>query len=270
MRGNNTLFMYSNLTKQYIFSTETMESKVRLWKRFVEYKYYFATSKYIDNELLALNCFHKTVTFIIEIEKDNTISNKKPGKIKPTVYRKKTCTDLYLNWYSYAPKSWKWGTSKTFVRRAHVHYSTAGKHLEDELKYIEKTFNEINNYLHWVLKKGFKQIIKITQSGIKNKVEEAKNASIKNHLLFVPYKAGKGRERNIVTPWCSGYHYCTTSFNKAWAKVLYRFKSCSWRVRDFEIVRISDNGLAGNKAKRLLLINHFTKNSSSSSSSLLI
>lgn len=72
--------MYSNLAKQYIFSTETVESKVRLWKRFVEYKYYFATSKYIDNELLALNCFHKTVIFIIEIEKDNTISNKKTRK----------------------------------------------------------------------------------------------------------------------------------------------------------------------------------------------
>lgn len=72
--------MYSNLAKQYIFSTETMESKLRLWKRFVEDVYYFATSKYIDNELLALNCFHKTITFIIEIEKDNTIFNKKTRK----------------------------------------------------------------------------------------------------------------------------------------------------------------------------------------------
>ena len=38
----------------------------------------------------------------------------------------------------------------------------------------------------------------------------------------------------IVAPWCSGYHYCTTSFNKAWTGVLCRFKSCSRRVRDGE------------------------------------
>ena len=31
---------------------------------------------------------------------------------------------------------------------------------------------------------------------------------------------------------CSGYHYCTTSFNLAWTQVLRRFKHCSRRVRD--------------------------------------
>ena len=36
----------------------------------------------------------------------------------------------------------------------------------------------------------------------------------------------------FVALWCSGYHYCTTSFNKAWTQVLHRFKSCLWRVRD--------------------------------------
>ena len=32
--------------------------------------------------------------------------------------------------------------------------------------------------------------------------------------------------------WCSGYHYCTTSFNKAWSQVLRRFKSCSQHFGD--------------------------------------
>ena len=36
------------------------------------------------------------------------------------------------------------------------------------------------------------------------------------------------------------YHYCTTSFNKVWTRILRRFKPCSWRVR-FAMVRISDN-----------------------------
>ena len=46
-------------------------------------------------------------------------------------------------------------------------------------------------------------------SGMKNQVEEAKNTSIKNHLLVLPYK----REKKILRR--HGYHYCATSFKKA-------------------------------------------------------
>ena len=35
------------------------------------------------------------------------------------------------------------------------------------------------------------------------------------------------------SPWCSGYHYGTTSFNKAWTDILCRLKSCSRHARDF-------------------------------------
>ena len=35
-----------------------------------------------------------------------------------------------------------------------------------------------------------------------------------------------------MTPWCSDYHYCTTSFSKTWAQVLCTFESCSQRVED--------------------------------------
>ena len=40
------------------------------------------------------------------------------------------------------------------------------------------------------------------------------------------------KDNLIVAPWCSGYHYCTTSFNKTWTQNLSRFKSCSQRVGD--------------------------------------
>ena len=40
--------------------------------------------------------------------------------------------------------------------------------------------------------------------------------------------------RGVVAPWCSGHHYSTTSFNKAWTQVLRRFKSCSSEIRDGE------------------------------------
>ena len=33
-----------------------------------------------------------------------------------------------------------------------------------------------------------------------------------------------------MAPWCSGYHYCTTSFNKAKTQLLHRYKCCQQRV----------------------------------------
>ena len=36
---------------------------------------------------------------------------------------------------------------------------------------------------------------------------------------------------DVVAPPCSGYHYGTTSFKRAWIQVLHRFKSCSQLIR---------------------------------------
>ena len=35
-----------------------------------------------------------------------------------------------------------------------------------------------------------------------------------------------------VVSWCSGYQYCTSSFNLTWNQILGRFKLYSWRVGD--------------------------------------
>ena len=63
----------------------------------------------------------------------------------------------------------------------------------------------------------------------------------------------------FVAPWCSGYHYCTNSFNKAWAQVLRRFKSCTRCVRDSRWWGSLTMVPARNKAKRLPLVNQTTK-----------
>ena len=62
-----------------------------------------------------------------------------------------------------------------------------------------------------------------------------------------------------MAPWCSGYHYCTTSFNEAWTQVLRRFKPCSRRVGDSRWWGSLTMVPAGNKAKRLSSVNHTTK-----------
>ena len=61
--------------------------------------------------------------------------------------------------------------------------------------------------------------------------------------------------------WCSGYHYCTTSFNKARTQVLRRLKSCSRRVRDSRRWGSLAVVPGGNKAKCLSSVNHTTKES---------
>ena len=65
--------------------------------------------------------------------------------------------------------------------------------------------------------------------------------------------------RPLVVPWCSIYHYCTTSFNKASIQFLRRFKSCSWRDGDSRWWGSLTMVTAGNKAKRLSSVNYTTK-----------
>ena len=64
---------------------------------------------------------------------------------------------------------------------------------------------------------------------------------------------------SLMALWCSGYHYCTTSFNKALTQVLHRFKSYSWRVGDSWWWASLAVVQAGNKAKCLSSVNHTTK-----------
>ena len=63
----------------------------------------------------------------------------------------------------------------------------------------------------------------------------------------------------VVVLWCSGYHYCTISFNEAWNQVLGRFKSCLWHDRDSGWWGFLTMFPAGNKVKRLTPVNHTTK-----------
>ena len=83
----------------------------------------------------------------------------------------------------------------------------------------------------------------------------------RRHWLFTGQQR-KRRHHLCSLPralWCSGYHYCTTSFNKACTKVLRRFKSCSRRVADSLWWGSLTMAPAGNKAKSLSSVNYTTK-----------
>ena len=62
-----------------------------------------------------------------------------------------------------------------------------------------------------------------------------------------------------LAPWCSGYHYCTDSFNKAWTQVLHKCKSCSRYVEDSKWWGSTTMVTAGNMAEHLSLVSYTTK-----------
>ena len=67
------------------------------------------------------------------------------------------------------------------------------KHLIEELNHIRKTFSEINNYLHCVITKIFREIKEVAPSERDIQVKEDENTYVKNHLLVLPYQGEKGR-----------------------------------------------------------------------------
>ena len=76
------------------------------------------------NDILnKLNGFHQKIQFTNELENNKLavldvllICNK--DTIETTVYRKPTNSDIYLNWKSFSPCSWKRGNLKTIITRA--------------------------------------------------------------------------------------------------------------------------------------------------------
>ena len=55
---------------------------------------------------------------------DILVIRKKNNRFETTAYRKNTNTDIYLNWLSHVPNTWKRGTLKVLINRAYTLCST--------------------------------------------------------------------------------------------------------------------------------------------------
>ena len=100
--------------------------------------------------------------------------------IVAAVYRKKTNTDIFLNWKSFGPNDLKWDTLRTIITRAFEICST-NKFLEEEIEYIRAVFYHRNNYPLWVIDKiinELKEKLKVT------KVDNDESAEKKNQLAI--------------------------------------------------------------------------------------
>ena len=117
----------------------------------------FLKNDSIDYILEQLNSFHEKIQFTFEVEnnnrlpfldallikKINTIGNRK-------VYSKPTNTDGCLNWSSSVLAAWKTATLRTILNHAYIICFTES-HLQDETRFIESTFEKINNHPKYVI-----------------------------------------------------------------------------------------------------------------------
>ena len=176
-------------------------NKLNNWRRYVDYMICCVKVDSTDYVLSKINNFHKHIQFTVEVEKEGIISFldvftiRDKNNIEPTVHRKSTNNNIYLNWTSDAPNKRKMETLRTLVRGAYNACST-NKHLQNELNHIKKVFQEQNQYTFWTISKVFCEIKRSKhqkqqeqhqqQLPSNSSLEEVPNS--KKHFLLLPYK----------------------------------------------------------------------------------
>ena len=92
-----------------------LQDRISLWYRYVDDTFSFIRKGCVDDVLEVLNSFHASIKFTFEKERDNTLSfldvkviKKLDGSFDTDIHRKKTDTNIYMNWNSFAPKAWRW------------------------------------------------------------------------------------------------------------------------------------------------------------------
>ena len=107
-----------------------LAAEPRFWKRYVDDTITFVKTGTVDHILSMLNNFHLISNSHMRQNKKNKLAFLdvmlcRDGKdIVTTVYRKVFKADVYLNWNSFAPHSWKRGTIKALTRHAYMICST--------------------------------------------------------------------------------------------------------------------------------------------------
>ena len=100
---------------------------VKKWRHYVDDTFAYVKKASIDDILMTLNSFHPNSSFTYEKENNNQLPLldafliRNRTHVDTTVFQKDThIWDLCLNWDTFTPISWKWGTLKTPVNRAYL------------------------------------------------------------------------------------------------------------------------------------------------------
>ena len=122
------------------------------WKSYVDDTYAYVVPEKIDFILNELNSYHRDIKFAYELGENNKITfldaliNRISfNKIETNVYRKKSKTDIYINWYSHVPSQWKIGTLQNLITRE-KNISSTEDLLNHEIGNLKIVFCNINNF----------------------------------------------------------------------------------------------------------------------------
>ena len=145
-----------------------------------------------------LNAYQQ-IQFTYEIERyqcisflDVSIRRLTKGKLKTTVFRKETNTDIHMNWNSHAPTQWKIGTLKNLVKRSIIICSD--QHLlQIELDNLRKVFVEMHDYPSKAVENIIKNELEKENVDITNESQTQTTDNSERKLqLFLPFSGRQG------------------------------------------------------------------------------
>ena len=121
----------------------TLREHMSPWKQTISY----IKQESIEHVLSKLSGYHDNIEFTHEIENDgqlpfsDVLVIRKDYEVETAVYRKSTNNDIYLQWKSFSPTTWKRWTLQTLVSRAFKVCSN-DQHLQNEIKHLKKVFRD--------------------------------------------------------------------------------------------------------------------------------
>ena len=142
----------------------TMSNVLSKWQRYVDDTIAFVKEDQVNNVLEILNKHHKDIKFTNETEENNELTfldvllrRTENNKLLLKVYRKKTCSNIYIHWKAFAPDNWKIGTLKGMLRRAYL-ICSGENDLKEEIKLLADVFRNINGYPRKIIDRCHREI----------------------------------------------------------------------------------------------------------------
>ncbi len=187
-----------------------MMDKIKLWTRYVDDTFAFVKPTEIESIHRQLNAYDQHIQFTYESEKERLLPfldvmiKRNDSTLETSVYRKKTNSNLYMNWNSYSPRTWKIGTLRNLTRRAIM--ISSPNNLQKELDHLRKVFCDINNYPTQITNKIIaEEVEKQQRSDLEEQNENENDDQDETEYvqLNLPYGGNKGQhlmrklERNV-------------------------------------------------------------------------
>ena len=152
----------------------------------------------IDMILHELYSYHPNIKFTYELESNNKLASldvsarrTNDNKVETSVYRKATCTNIYINWHSHFPSNWKIGTLRNLIKRAKS-ISSSELLLRNEISYLRNIFTAYNDFPLKVVNNIIDQeLLQLVQQ----ETTKPENKETQQTLqLMVPYSGNQGHK----------------------------------------------------------------------------